>query len=75
MNIADVVRSLAGFAWLASIGLGVLLVLRVSRNRPVKGLGTLTVGVLIAAFLLTIVGAGLVFINPEETRCRYFGAG
>jgi len=66
MNIADVVRSLAGFAWLASIGLGVLLVLRVSRNRPVKGLGTLTVGVLIAAFLLTIVGAGLVFINPQE---------
>jgi len=66
MNIADVVRSLAGFAWLAAIGLGVLLVLRVSRNRPVKGLGALTVGVLIAAFVLTIVGAGLVFINPQE---------
>jgi regulator of protease activity HflC (stomatin/prohibitin superfamily) len=66
MNIADVVRTLAGFAWLASIGLGVLLVLRVSRNRPVKGLGTLTVGVLITAFVLTIVGAGLVFVNPEE---------
>jgi regulator of protease activity HflC (stomatin/prohibitin superfamily) len=66
MNIADVVRTLAGFAWLASIGLGVLLVLRVSRNRPVKGLGTLTVGVLITAFVLTIVGAGLVFINPQE---------
>jgi len=66
MNIADVVRSLAGFAWLAAIGLGVLLVQRVSRNRPVKGLGALTVGVLIAAFVLTIVGAGLVFINPQE---------
>ena len=66
MNIADVVRTLAGFAWLAAIGLGVLLVLRASRNRPVKGLGTLTVGVLIAAFLLTILGAGLVFVNPEE---------
>jgi regulator of protease activity HflC (stomatin/prohibitin superfamily) len=66
MNIADVVRTLAGFAWLAAIGLGVLLVLRVSRNRPVKGLGTLTVGVLITAFVLTIVGAGLVFVNPEE---------
>ena len=66
MNIADVVRTLAGFAWLAAIGLGVLLVLRVSRNRPVKGLGTLTVGVLITAFVLTILGAGLVFVNPEE---------
>jgi len=66
MNIADVVRTLAGFAWLAAIGLGVLLVLRVSRNRPVKGLGTITIGVLIAAFVLTIIGAGLVFVNPEE---------
>ena len=66
MNIADVVRSLAAAAWLAAIGLSVLLVLRVSRNRPVKGLGTLTVGVLIAAFVLTIIGAGLVFINPED---------
>jgi regulator of protease activity HflC (stomatin/prohibitin superfamily) len=66
MNIADVVRTLAGFAWLAAIGLGVLLVLRVSRNRPVKGLGTITVAVLITAFVLTIIGAGLVFVNPEE---------
>src|SRR5512139_986719 len=66
MNIADVVRTLAGFAWLAAIALGVLLVLRVSRNRPIKGLGALTVGVLITAFVLTIVGAGLVFVNPEE---------
>src|SRR5512139_1048281 len=66
MNIADVVRTLAGFAWLAAIALGVLLVLRVSRNRPVKGLGTVTIAVVIAAFLLTLIGAGLVFINPEE---------
>jgi regulator of protease activity HflC (stomatin/prohibitin superfamily) len=66
MNIADVVRTLAGFAWLAAIGLGVLLVLRVSRNRSVKGLGTLTIGVLIGAFVLTILGAGLVFIYPQE---------
>ncbi|MGE5377736.1 MAG: prohibitin family protein [Bacteroidota bacterium] len=66
MNIADVVRTLAGFAWLLAIGVGVLLVLRVSRNRPVKGLGTIAVIALVTAFVLTIVGAGLVFINPEE---------
>ena len=66
MNIADVVRTLAGFTWLAAIGLGVLLVLRVSRNKPVKGLGTLTAGVAITALVLTIIGAGLVFVNPEE---------
>ncbi|HJS20430.1 MAG TPA: prohibitin family protein [Anaerolineales bacterium] len=66
MNIADVVRSLAAFAWLAAIILGVLIVIRMGRNQPVKGLGTLTIGVLIGAVVLTALGAGLVFINPQE---------
>ena len=66
MNIADVFRSLAGVAWLAAIGLGVMLILRVSRNQAAKGLGSLTVGVLVTALVLTVLGAGLVFINPEE---------
>ena len=66
MNIADVVRSLAGFAWLATVGLGVLMITRVARNQASKGLGSLTVGVLVVALLLTVLGAGLVFINPEE---------
>ena len=66
MNIADVVRALAGFAWLAAIGIGLLMVTRVARNQAAKGMGTLTVGVLIVALLLTVLGAGLVFVNPEE---------
>src|SRR5215211_7706718 len=66
MNIADVVRSLAGFAWLAAIGLGVLMITRVARNQAAKGMGSLTVGVLVLAILLTALGSGLVFINPEE---------
>ncbi len=66
MNIADVVRTLAAFAWLAAVVLGVLIVIRLGRNQPVKGLTSLTAGVLIAAFALTIIGAGLVFINPQE---------
>ena len=66
MNIADVVRSLAGFAWLAAIGLGVLMITRAARNQAAKGMGSLTVGVLVFAILLTALGAGLVFINPEE---------
>ena len=66
MNIADVVRTMAAFAWLAAVVLGVLIVLRLGRNQPVKGLTSLTVGVLIAAIVLTVVGAGLVFINPQE---------
>ncbi len=66
MNIADVVRTLAAFAWLAAVVLGVLIVIRLGRNLPVKGLTSLTAGVVIAAIALTIVGAGLVFINPQE---------
>lgn len=66
MNIADVVRSLAGFAWLAAIGLGVLMIVRVGRNQAAKGLGSLTVSVLVVALLLTVLGAGLVFVEPDE---------
>src|SRR5512138_1461034 len=66
MNIADVVRALAGFAWLAAIGTGLLMMTRVARNQAARGLGTLTVGVLVTALVLTVLGAGLVFVNPEE---------
>ncbi len=66
MNIADVVRSLAGIAWIAAIGLVVLMVTRVARNQAARGLGTLMVGVIIAALVLTVLGSGLVFIEPDE---------
>jgi regulator of protease activity HflC (stomatin/prohibitin superfamily) len=66
MNIADVIRSLAGFAWLAAIGLGVLMIVRMGRNQAVKGLGSLTVGVLVLALVMTVLGAGLVFVEPDE---------
>jgi regulator of protease activity HflC (stomatin/prohibitin superfamily) len=66
MNIADVVRALAGFAWLAAIGIGLLLITRVARNQAVRGLGTLTVFVVVAALVFTALGAGLVFIEPTE---------
>lgn len=66
MNIADVVRSMAGLAWLVAIGLGIMMILRVARNQPAKGFGSLTAGIFVAAIVLTVLGAGLVFINPEE---------
>jgi len=66
MNIADVVRSIAGFAWVAAIGLGILLITRVARNQAARGLSSLTVGVLILAVVFSAVGAGLVFIEPNE---------
>ena len=67
MNIADFIKSLAGFAWLALVGIGVLMIVRSSRKQNVKGLGSLAIGLVVLAVVFTIVGAGLVFIEPTET--------
>lgn len=66
MNIADFIKSLAGFAWVAVIGLGVLAVTRASRNQNVRGITSLVIGMIVLAIVLTLVGAGLVFIEPTE---------
>ena len=66
MNIVDVIRSLAGFAWLGAIALGVLAIARSSRNQGAKGLGTTVVIVLIIALVLTTLGAGLVYVESNE---------
>ena len=66
MNIVDVIRALAGFAWLAAIGLGVLVITRVGRNQSARGISSTAIAVLIIAGILTILGAGLVFIEPNE---------
>lgn len=66
MNIVDVIRSLAGFAWFGAIGLFVLAVARASRNQSAKGLSSTAIGVVVLALVLTLLGAGLVFIEPNE---------
>jgi len=66
MNIADLVRSLAVFAWLAAIGLGILTITRAARSQSSRGIGSSAVLAVVIALLLTIIGAGLVFINPED---------
>jgi regulator of protease activity HflC (stomatin/prohibitin superfamily) len=66
MNIVDVIRSLAGFAWLAAIGLGVLALIRAGRNQNTKGIGSAALFALIAAAILTILGAGLVYVESTE---------
>lgn len=66
MNIVDVIRSLAGFAWLAAIGLGVLALIRAARNQTTKGIGSAALFALIAAAVLTLLGAGLVYVESNE---------
>jgi regulator of protease activity HflC (stomatin/prohibitin superfamily) len=66
MNIVDVIRSVAGFAWFGAIGLIVLAVARASRNQNAKGITSSAITVGVVAVILTILGAGLVFIEPNE---------
>ena len=66
MNIVDVIRSLAGFAWIGLIILGVIAALRASRRQPTRGIASAAVGVLIVAVVLTLLGAGLVYVESNE---------
>jgi len=66
MNIVDVIRSLAGFAWLAAVGLGVLAALRASRNQTAKGSSSSALIVVVIAIVLTVLGSGLVFVEASE---------
>lgn len=76
MNIVDVIRSLAGFAWLAALGLGVLAITRASRNQGARGVGTTVVLVLVVALVLTTLGAGLVYVESTERGVvKTIGAG
>ena len=66
MNIAGVIQAISSFAWLVFVGLLVMIGVRSSRNQPSKGFGTGVVASLVVAILLTTLGAGIVFIQPEE---------
>lgn len=66
MDIADVVKGAATLAWLATIGLVVLVVMRASRQRPFKRAGVFIGGLVLFSIALSLVGAGLVFLQPDE---------
>lgn len=66
MNISSLLQGIASFAWIGLIGVVVVMFIRTSRNQPAKGLGTAAIVLLVVAILLTSVGAGLVFVEPDE---------
>ncbi|HEX2997368.1 MAG TPA: SPFH domain-containing protein [Anaerolineales bacterium] len=66
MDIVDIIKALAGFAWLALIGLIVLLLVRAGRNQSSKGIGSTTIIVLVAALVLSVLGSGLVFLQADQ---------
>jgi regulator of protease activity HflC (stomatin/prohibitin superfamily) len=66
MNVAEVLRLVATFAWLLAGAVVLLAVLRASRGQGFKAASWLVLGAVGVALLLTIVSAGLVFLQPEE---------
>lgn len=66
MDVASIVRIMATMAWLLFFALIAVAVVRASRNRPVKGLTTAIIVLGVSALLLSIAGAGLVFVRPED---------
>jgi regulator of protease activity HflC (stomatin/prohibitin superfamily) len=66
VNVAELSRGLATLAWVGAIVVVVIAVVRASRGRPLKSAVGLVLGVLALAVVFTSVGAGLVFVQPEE---------
>ncbi|MCQ3936221.1 MAG: hypothetical protein DPW18_04135 [Chloroflexi bacterium] len=66
MNISSLLQGIASFAWIGFIGVLVAISVRASRKQPVKGLSSAAIVLLVSAILLTSVGAGLVFVEPDE---------
>ena len=66
MNISSLLQGIASFAWIGFIGILITISVRASRKQPVGGLSTAAIVLVVAALLLTTVGAGIVFIEPDE---------
>jgi regulator of protease activity HflC (stomatin/prohibitin superfamily) len=66
MNIASLFQGIATLAWIAFVGILMLVIVRAGRNRPIKNAVSTVVITLVIAVLTTIAAAGLVFIEPQE---------
>lgn len=66
MNIANFFQGFVILAWLLAIVIGVTMIMRSARNQPTRGLGRMLMIMIVAALVLSVVSAGLVFVNPQE---------
>ena len=66
VNIATLFQGIAAIAWIGFFGLLALVFLRSSRGQATRGFTSLVIILLIAAILLTTVGAGLVFLQADQ---------
>ncbi len=66
MNIATLFRGLATLSWFAVFLVLGVVIMRASRKQAVKGMSSLLVGVILFAVVISIVSAGIVFVEPNE---------
>lgn len=66
MDIASLFQVLATLVWVVAIGVILFMVIRASRNRPVRNSGRTILIVVVAAVLLSTISSGLVFVPPQE---------
>ena len=66
MNIASVFQGIAVIAWLAFIAVLGMTLVRSGRGQPARGFTSLMVALLVAAIVLTSVGAGMVFLQADQ---------
>jgi regulator of protease activity HflC (stomatin/prohibitin superfamily) len=66
MNITVVISAIAGLSWLIVVAVLVLIVIRASRQQPIKGFTTGLILSIVIALILNTISAGLVFIEPQE---------
>jgi len=66
MNIAVLSEGLATILWVGAFAVLAFVLIRASRNQPVRKGGLFFLIILIVAILVSSVSAGMVFINPEE---------
>ncbi len=66
MNIADGLRALTTLIWVAVFAVIILAVVRAGRGSPFRGAGSIVIGGIVLALVLTVVSAGLVFVQPQE---------
>jgi len=66
MNISTIFAFLASLCWLFVVVMIGVVVMRSARQLPNKGLMPLLIGAIIGALVLSTVGAGVVFIEPDQ---------
>lgn len=66
MVIVALFRGLATLLWFAVIGIVFIIAARAAKRQPTKGIVSMGIGVFVFAIVITIISAGMVFLEPNE---------